>query len=90
MNDPRSSSPIFVVGVPRSGTTLLAAMLGAHPRLVCGPETYFFQCLRDVDARALCRRSDWPKAAVDFLFSIRYVGESMPANLSTTRPLCSQ
>ncbi len=86
MNDPRPSPPIFVTGVPRSGTTLLAAMLGAHPRLVCGPENYFFQCLADVNARALCRRRDWPKAAVDFLYSIGYVGESMPANFGLTRP----
>src|SRR5262249_42608174 len=76
LNDPRSSPPIFVTGVPRSGTTLLAAMLGAHPRLVCGPENYFFQCLADVGARALCRRADWPKAAIDFLFSIQYGSHS--------------
>jgi hypothetical protein len=93
LNDPRSSPPIFVTGVPRSGTTLLAAMLGAHPRLVCGPENYFFQCLPEVGARALCRRADWPKAALDFLFSIRYgsrskqtdEGESMPAQFGLTR-----
>jgi hypothetical protein len=93
LNDPRSSPPIFITGSPRSGTTLLAAMLGAHPRLVCGPETYFFHCLADVDARALCRHADWPKAAIDFLFFIRYghrseqisEGESMPANFGLTR-----
>jgi hypothetical protein len=85
LNDPRSAPPIFITGLPRSGTTLLAAMLGAHPRLVCGPETYFFHCLAGVSARALCRHADWPKAAVDFLFSIRYVGESMPANFGLTR-----
>jgi sulfotransferase family protein len=31
----------FVVGVPRSGTTLLRLMLDAHPRLTIPPETYF-------------------------------------------------
>ena len=34
--------PIFIVGFPRSGTTLLAGVLGAHSRMVCGPETEFF------------------------------------------------
>ncbi len=34
-----SSSPIFVGGAPRSGTTLLSVILNTHPSLVCGPET---------------------------------------------------
>ncbi len=32
------SGPIFIGGVPRSGTTLFRAMIHAHPRLHCGPE----------------------------------------------------
>jgi sulfotransferase family protein len=33
--------PIFVVGCPRSGTTLLQLMLHAHPRIAIPPETRF-------------------------------------------------
>ncbi|MFL6098659.1 MAG: sulfotransferase family protein [Actinomycetales bacterium] len=33
--------PIFLVGCPRSGTTLLTTMLHAHPRLAFPPETRF-------------------------------------------------
>lgn len=33
--------PIFVVGCPRSGTTLLSTMLHAHPRIAIPPETRF-------------------------------------------------
>ncbi|MEA2124455.1 MAG: hypothetical protein QOI80_1237, partial [Solirubrobacteraceae bacterium] len=33
--------PIFVLGHERSGTTLLQALLGAHPRIAAPPETYF-------------------------------------------------
>lgn len=33
--------PIFVVGSPRSGTTLLSVMMHAHPRLALPPETRF-------------------------------------------------
>ncbi len=33
------SAPIIVLGVPRSGTTLLRTLLDAHPNVACGPET---------------------------------------------------
>lgn len=36
------NAPIFIVGAPRSGTTLLSAMLSNHSNLCCGPESQFF------------------------------------------------
>jgi Sulfotransferase family len=36
----RAPAP-FIVGVPRSGTTMLRLMLDAHPELAIPPETYF-------------------------------------------------
>jgi hypothetical protein len=33
---------IFVVGAPRSGTTLLAEMLSSHPDVCSSPETHYF------------------------------------------------
>src|SRR5216684_180435 len=33
--------PIFILGCPRSGTTLLQLMLHAHPRIAIPPETRF-------------------------------------------------
>jgi hypothetical protein len=36
-NNPKSA-PILIGGAPRSGTTLLRAIVNAHPNIVCGPE----------------------------------------------------
>jgi hypothetical protein len=33
--------PIFIVGCGRSGSTMLGAMVGAHPQIVCIPEAQF-------------------------------------------------
>ncbi len=69
--------PIFVVGVPRSGTTLLSAMLSAHSRLDCGPESRFFARYRHVPAaqrRRLLDAADWPTAATDFIASLSNQG----------------
>ncbi|MDX1688205.1 MAG: sulfotransferase [Candidatus Promineifilaceae bacterium] len=42
--------PFFIVGQPRSGTTLLRAIVNAHPRLFVPPETGFLPFLQ-VDGR---------------------------------------
>jgi hypothetical protein len=36
-----SDRPVFVVGCPRSGTTMLSLMIHAHPRLAMPPESRF-------------------------------------------------
>jgi hypothetical protein len=45
MNDSDSLAPIFIVGVPRSGTTLLVTLLGEHPLLSALYETRFLRNL---------------------------------------------
>lgn len=42
-----ANSPVFIVGFPRSGTTLLEQMLDAHPRLQSMDERPFFNILSD-------------------------------------------
>jgi hypothetical protein len=37
------SAPLFIIGPPRSGTTLLQSMLAAHPLVGTLPETHFFE-----------------------------------------------
>merc|ERR1712126_324420 len=51
----RNSPSIFIGGVPRSGTTLMRAMLDAHPEVRCGEETR-------VVPRLLQMRSHWKKS----------------------------
>lgn len=64
--------PVFIVGAPRSGTTLLAAMLDAHSGMSCGPETHFFRRLAQIDAQALVAAASWPDRAVDFIAAIEH------------------
>ncbi|NNF60385.1 MAG: sulfotransferase [Gammaproteobacteria bacterium] len=45
------SEPFFIVGAPRSGTTLLAVLLDRHPLLAIPPETQFYtEFVAKVDA----------------------------------------
>jgi len=46
-----STAPIFVVGHPRSGTTLLRLMLDAHPRIVIPPEGHLVSLLRRAERK---------------------------------------
>lgn len=45
---PKRALPIriFLVGFPRSGTTLLQSLLSAHPQVISLPETFFFTRLQ--------------------------------------------
>ncbi len=66
----RDTSPVFVVGLPRSGTTLMAVCLDRHPALDCGPETHLFAHLATVDQSALLDPGRWPDTATDFVCSL--------------------
>jgi hypothetical protein len=63
----------FVVGAPRSGTTLVRAVLSAHPRIFVPPETKFFlwhEPPRSADAwpaylERLLASEDWAIQALD-------------------------
>jgi hypothetical protein len=49
--DPPPTSPIFIIGAPRSGTTLLRMILDSHPRISCGEETHFLRELEPIVGR---------------------------------------
>jgi hypothetical protein len=42
MEEPGLDAPIFIVGAPRNGTTLLRNMLNRHPAITICRETVFF------------------------------------------------
>ncbi|MES1998845.1 MAG: sulfotransferase [Pseudomonadota bacterium] len=46
---------VFLVGCPRSGTTLLQTMLSAHPLIKSFPETHFFDRLLKLEGRTSLR-----------------------------------
>ncbi|HXW32844.1 MAG TPA: sulfotransferase, partial [Acidimicrobiales bacterium] len=46
-----TSPPIFLVGCPRSGTTMLRQILDSHPAISCGPETRFLWGMRGIEER---------------------------------------
>jgi hypothetical protein len=49
----------LVVGVPRSGTTLLRMMIDAHPAIAIPPETGFLPALADLDPVCDASRAAW-------------------------------
>ncbi|MBT9314751.1 sulfotransferase family protein [Leptothoe spongobia] len=44
----QNSGPIFIVGCPRSGTTLTRSIINAHPNIACGAETHFLKDLSKI------------------------------------------
>lgn len=44
------TQPIFIIGSPRSGTTLVRVILDSHPNICCGPETHLIKTLQELHA----------------------------------------
>lgn len=71
---------LFVVGCPRSGTTLLQRMLDAHPELAVANDTHFISRAVRVVAPALARGDDAPidaateRALIDWSIGYRRFG----------------
>lgn len=74
-----SNQPIFVIGCPGSGTTLLFSMLESHPNLSCGNETDFLPELSTIlEGRYWNKLQDygfdkayWYKKLADFFDSFK-------------------
>jgi hypothetical protein len=56
------TSPIFIVGCSRAGTTVLQSVLNNHPAIQAFPETnILFRSLNSLDYRRYGLLADWPK-----------------------------
>lgn len=57
-----TAQPLFVLGFPRSGTTLLEQMLSAHPRIAAGDELPFVAEITNLMPRMLDSPLAYPEA----------------------------
>jgi Flp pilus assembly protein TadD len=86
----RSNEPIFVFGMPRSGTTLVDRILSSHPAVRAAGELEDFgvaikrasgsrtAMVLDPDTVARARRLDWARLGADYLRSTRPVTGHTP------------
>jgi hypothetical protein len=51
MSERSDAAPIFIVGAPRSGTTLLRLILDSHSHISCGPETHLIAGMDELGTR---------------------------------------
>ncbi|OCQ93927.1 hypothetical protein BCD67_20625 [Oscillatoriales cyanobacterium USR001] len=64
---------IFLVGAPRSGTTILQSLLAAHPSIISFPETKFFQYLLSPSDNSLSVADGLKKFFVDKIKEPRFL-----------------
>ncbi|MBL1209296.1 sulfotransferase [Geminocystis sp. GBBB08] len=83
-----NNSPIFVVGMPRSGTTLMTAMLSAHPNIAIPAETHFlrywYQKYSDLD---LTNQANFQQFWQDFTQNERFYHLGIDTQLTFHRIL---
>lgn len=72
----------FLVGCPRSGTTLLQSLLFAHPQVVSFPETFFFVRLLPRDRKRRALHLAHPAAADKLRELEQLTGSSRPRRYS--------
>jgi Flp pilus assembly protein TadD len=63
--DTSMPQPIFIVGFPRSGTTMVEQTLSAHPEISAGDELSFMQDLTRIIPRWLASPNSFPGALTD-------------------------
>jgi len=69
-----SAQPIFILGFPRSGTTLVEQTLSAHPRISAGDELPFVNEITDAMMRVLNSPLSYPDALAELWMGDRRRG----------------
>ena len=69
-----TAQPIFIVGFPRSGTTLVEQTLSAHPRICAGDELPFVNEITDAMTRTLNSPLGYPEALAELWMGDRRHG----------------
>jgi len=72
-----NSLPIFIVGAPRSGTTLLTAILSNHPNIDAGPETQFFAKIPQKSLDLAVEDEVWPSIATKLISELSLSSQSV-------------
>jgi tetratricopeptide (TPR) repeat protein len=70
------AQPIFIVGFPRSGTTLVEQTLSVHPRISAGDELPFINEIADAMVRTLNSPIGYPEALAELWMGDRRHGRS--------------
>ncbi len=71
---PDMAQPIFILGFPRSGTTLVEQTLSAHPRISAGDELPFINEITDAMVRLLNSPLSYPEALAELWMGDRRKG----------------
>jgi tetratricopeptide (TPR) repeat protein len=68
------AQPVFILGFPRSGTTLVEQTLSAHPRISAGDELPFVNEITDAMVRSLNSPMNYPEALAELWMGDRRHG----------------
>ena len=66
--------PIFILGFPRSGTTLVEQTLTAHPGISAGDELPFINDIADIMPRMLSSPLSYPESLAELWMADRHAG----------------
>lgn len=66
--------PIFILGFPRSGTTMVEQTLSAHPKISAGDELTFIHDIANLMPRMLNSPLTYPEALADLWMGDQYEG----------------
>jgi tetratricopeptide (TPR) repeat protein len=95
-NGSEGDLPVFIVGMPRSGTTLVEQILSSHPAVTAAGELTFWQRIERADAvsTVVTDKAARSRDAVEYISKLRSIGpralrvtDKAPFNFESLGPL---